>query len=430
MAGILWLALAGTAFAALTGCVSVDPVKSRKEIQAEKHVFTIGELNSFVFSPDGQTLAFTRRYQGRRVVGFMGVESGRFVQLEATGAHLAKPAFSPDGGTLALEYSIEGDPETHRLALLDMKTMRYQFLTAAEGILQFRPAPTDRQHDRETAENTPRYCPVFSPDGARLLYSRPFFWTWKGGDQGRAIDPFEIVFFGATMLPIMLAITPIQVLTGDAKIVPFKTDDNAEIKPKMVTSSVWEIWEMDIQSGKERRIGDYKNLSHSLGCPKYYGDDKMLFSRYISPSNPPKEGASYESGDYVAYLADIRNPVPDKELEPAITRGDFPSDMEVDQVTHPSPARDGSVLLSIADDEHRSGLALWNGKETRILKNERVRPYIWGYTSLALSPDARLAAYRSGHRTEYWLMDVASLERWNFDIPPQEEWEVVQIAEE
>ena len=176
MARILWLTLAGTAFAALTGCVGVSPVKPRKEIQAEERAFTVGKLDSFAFSPDGQTLAFTRRYQGRSVVGFMGVENGRFIQLEAADAHLAAPAFSPDGGTLAFEHSIGGDPATHRLALLDMKTMRLQFLTAAEGTLQFRPDP-DNRHDRETARNTSRHCPVFSPDGARLLYERPVFWA-------------------------------------------------------------------------------------------------------------------------------------------------------------------------------------------------------------------------------------------------------------
>ena len=439
LSAIVRLMLAGAGAAALAGCggganAAGESARESLQEQVNRRHFTVGVLSDFAFSPDGATLAFTREYETRLVVGFMEADSGRFTQLESpdANAHISRPSFSPDGETLAYEYSIGGDPATHRLALLDLKTMRRRFITEAEGPPQFHPDP-DREPG-QVARNTSRYCPTFSPDGRKLLYTRPLLRLEKPASFDPVLDAVEFAMW-SPLMAIPIAFAPIAI--------PFKLLNPGEDPvhgPKNRIRSGWEkpaehadlqlqagwgkIWEMDFQSGEERMIVDYDGRFQ--GCFKYYGDDAVVFSGHVYDAPPQKLSGNW------TYLTNLDNPPPDGEMNPLIKPEDFPSDMDVDRAEWPSPADDGRVLVAINEGATRDGLALWNGKDAKILKVSN-ESGVWKYDMLALSANGRNAAYRArmfaGPRPDtYWLMNVASRKEREISIPPQNEWRVIQIA--
>ena len=415
LAGLL-AGAAGCSSSAFRAIYNAPDALTRADAPAE-------QLSHFAFSPDGRVLAFTRHYQDggryKSAIGFADLQDGKFSQLHfADSAYAWAPSFSPDGDRLAFQVNFGESPGAERLALLDMKSMRYRFLTEPEGEWRFRPGvsrvyPGQGGSEREdatlAADNAPRQNPVFSMDGRRLLYQRPLLWKRDNFVEDMMPKDFMTLLF----TPVMLFFDFSYFLNyGKVKV-------------------GWEIWEMNLQSGEERRIGEYRTYYGGGGYnggPRYYGDDKIIFSGYVHVSDE----VSKEHGDHRVYVTDTENPAPVKELEPFLTAEDFPAGLR-DMSRSPRPSRSGAVLVVISEDSRpkfRYGVAVWDGGKARVLGT----PDESDVSSPALSPDGRTAAYRAlsydHSRLKYWLVDVASGEARELSVPPREEWDVVEAASE
>ena len=340
------------------------------------------ELSDFSFSPDGQTIGFTyveidRENASRRdTVGFMDLKSGEFSMLHvANDRYTARPSFSPDGGELAFEINFSEVPGGHRLALLNMESMRYRFISRPEGELVFQPGNLDG-YPVLMGRNTPRQLPAFSPDGKRLLYAREVLWKSLSG------------------------------------------------KPSGIGRG-HEIWEMDLQSGDEMKIGDYLMTYALHAAPRYYGGDKIVFSTDMVYDRSSPEYDKYES--HYVLAVDLNNPAPKGELKPLLTGENFPAEMKIMNSSHPNVSADGTMLVRIRSIYPvGSGLALWDGKKAKVLlfRKSNIIPH-------ALSPDGRTAVVTEyDDALKYWLMDVASGEMREFAIPPREEWRALEVSGE
>ena len=357
-------------------------------------------LSDFSFSPDGRALAFTHRANDGEdrptvdSVGLMDVESGAFTRLRLPGSvRAAAPSFSPDGGALALEVNFGETPATHRLALLDLKSMRYRLVSPPNGELLFRPE-TRLERTVPVARNTPRTRPVFSPDGKRLLYGRKTMWR-------------------RSTLESLIAGGETQFEHG--------------------------IWEMDLQSGDEGPVGgrDFHLFLEFASPPEYYGDDKIVFSAWLDSQG----GARPRAGRHQIYMLDRRNPGAADDLRPLFTDESFPAGSKVGASGDPAVSADGKILMRVGggggvggvgsggveggdDGVARNGVALWDGggePEVLWLGEDRVIPR-------ALSPGGGTAVV-SKRLAESWLLDVAGGEMRKIVIPPQEEWRTMEAAE-
>ena len=361
------------------------------------------ELIDFSFSPDGQTVGFTyveidRENASRRdTVGFMDLKSGEFSRLHiANDRYTARPSFSPDGGELAFEINFSEVPGGHRLALLNMESMRYRFISKPEGEPMFRPVDPGVIHPLRKiptlmARNTPRQLPAFSPDGKRLLYVREVLWK-SPPSESRFSNAFESV---------MRLGKPPRVYDG------------------------YEIWEMDLQSGDEMKIGDYLMYFALHAAPRYYGGDKIVFSAVMVYDRSSPEYDKYES--HYVLAVDLNNPAPKGELKPLLTGENFPAEMKIMNSSHPNVSADGTMLVRISSIyPPGSGLALWDGKKAKVLlfRKSNIIPH-------ALSPDGRTAVVTEyDDAFKYWLMDVASGEMREFAIPPREKWRALEVSGE
>ena len=363
------------------------------------------KLSDFSFSPDGQTIGFTyveidRENASRRdTVGFMDLKSGEFSRLHiANDRYTARPSFSPDGEELAFEINFSEAPGGHRLALLNMESMRYRFISRPEGEPVFRPVDPGVIHPLRKiptlmARNTPRQAPAFSPDGKRLFYVREMLWKETPSESRLSHALESVMRLGKS--------------------------------PKIHIN--YEIWEMDLQSGDEMKIGDYLTTFVFNGAPRYYGNDKIVFSTDIAygflygVSSP--EYDKYES--HYVFLTDLNNPVPEDELKPILTGEHFPAEMKIMNSSHPNVSADGTMLVRIRSIyPPGSGLALWDGREAKVLlfRGGNIIPH-------ALSLDGRTAVVTEyDNALKYWLMDVASGETREFSISSRDKWRVTEVA--
>jgi Tol biopolymer transport system component len=116
------------------------------------------DINEPAWSPQGGTLAVTTAENTERELGLLVLATGRVHPLDAREARAAEeeeiespnhPAFSPDGRTVAFEAEVPA--ERTEIQLLDVTSGR------------LRPVESEADHFA---------YPVFSPDGRRVAFSR------------------------------------------------------------------------------------------------------------------------------------------------------------------------------------------------------------------------------------------------------------------
>lgn len=166
---------------------------------AARALTTDGMSESLAFSPDGRTVAFLSRREGRACLCLVepaaqGDDAGGRVLARFEGEP-RRPVWSPDGHRIALEV-LDGAPDP--LAPRVVRRLRYN--VNGHGFIgdrRWRVVLVDAGTGAVSMLGDPRFhhfCPAFSPDGARLALVTTrredwdLEWVWDVYDVDLAVD--------------------------------------------------------------------------------------------------------------------------------------------------------------------------------------------------------------------------------------------------
>jgi hypothetical protein len=238
------------------------------------------------FSPDGKRVLYSRKHNvdryGSSVNDLFVYDLGAKKEKELThGARISDPAWSPDARTIAGVKNADG---THHIVLLDADGGNEREIYAAEMGTQF-------------------YNPLFSPDGARILF----------GIFQRGTRDVAVIAADGTGLSYLLQ-TPNDerdvTWTSDGKGILFSSD----------RTGIFNVYELNLESGtfakRTNVIGGAFNASLSqdgaLVYSRYGGDGYGI--AFVHPASSPVETmdlATYSARDVKPYdeCAFLKNPV-------------------------------------------------------------------------------------------------------------------------
>ena len=184
----------------------------------------------------------------------------------------------------------------------------------------------------------------------------------------------------------------------------------------------WDIYEMDIKTGKERRLTNYR-FFHIAGRPAYMPDGK----RFIFSGEGAKNHTGIGPKDFEAYtklykqnnifiMDGVKN-----ALEPAFTYGDWTQE--------PSVAKDGTILFMARTCIQKGkkpvctyDLFSRRGNETKAVTNKRFSRMAQPRISFDGTHAVFLASRWEGAGPSLFVTKIDSSESRYFELPP---WEAI-----
>lgn len=184
--------------------------------------------------------------------------------------------------------------------------------------------------------------------------------------------------------------------------------------------SGWDIYEVDVNTGIERRLTEY--CFFAVTNPFYLGDgDKFVFSgegpmcNYPSPSNEDYKSYSEKYQNNTIFRRSVGK---DEPLVPLFQNGKL-SD-------YPFVTRDDKIFFKSSDGYNYDIFAYDNGV---IKQLTNLKTYLWGYS---VSPHGDLIEYGSdekrNHHTKQWLMDVKSGTHSEINFGDSKSFHIIKVV--
>jgi Tol biopolymer transport system component len=189
--------------------------------------------------------------------------------------------------------------------------------------------------------------------------------------------------------------------------------------------SNWDIWEIDVNTGAEKKLTDYK--FYKVGRPFYLPDGRRFIFSGDGPKNNsgigPKDFREYEAmyqNNKIFIMDSVKN-----DLQPVIRYGEWTSDPAID--------RNGAIMfiaqtnhIDAARDSYTYDLFLKRGSEIRRVTNKRFPQIAEPFLSFDGKRAVFLASRERGAGPSLFITNIDGTGLKYFELPSWDKIEVVK----